>query len=537
MSLNIFQDVSLTVMPLRYSRSWEFMRRFRKDQDGSLIIMSLLLLITMLLMGGMAVDFMRFETERVKLQSIADRAVLAAAELEEDLDPSLIVTDFFEKAGYGEAIVGSPDITRTINTRQVGVTAEVNLDTIYLRFAGIDQLSAPATASAKEGVGKVEISLVIDVSASMRSGGSTGKVDEAGTRYGRIGDLQAAAKAFAETVLDEKYGGRVSLNIVPYGGHVNPGPEMAAYLGSTTAAHYEDVAFTLDENFTIDGETRTVGEMISAGAAVTDHRTAVSNHRINDDDLEDNEVYYVASSHCVEIADSDWAHAGLPSRGQDLLPTFMIYNYDDWELEQDVRGWGWCPHDESAIKYAIQDYEDVEDYIDDIILYDGTGTDMAMKWGLALLDPTTQPAFAHLNNINNDLVPDDFASRPAAWDDDATEKVIVLMTDGGITSQWRPGDNNDENNLLAKEPRSERVRRDFGSTAFNRFNATCELAKAPGRNITIYTVAFETTGRQADAMTECTSDEAQTHFETSGAGLVAVFQDIAEQITELRLTN
>jgi len=38
---------------------------FRRDEDGSIIMFSLFLFILMILIGGMAVDLMRFETRRV----------------------------------------------------------------------------------------------------------------------------------------------------------------------------------------------------------------------------------------------------------------------------------------------------------------------------------------------------------------------------------------------------------------------------------------------------------------------------------------
>ena len=69
----------------------EFIRR----EDGSLIIFSLFLLIMMLMVAGMSVDLMRTETQRSRLQSTLDRAVLAGASLEQTLNSEDVVRDYF----------------------------------------------------------------------------------------------------------------------------------------------------------------------------------------------------------------------------------------------------------------------------------------------------------------------------------------------------------------------------------------------------------------------------------------------------------
>ena len=43
--------------------------RFRKEEDGALIIFALMLFCLMIMIGGMAVDFMRYEWRRTALQN------------------------------------------------------------------------------------------------------------------------------------------------------------------------------------------------------------------------------------------------------------------------------------------------------------------------------------------------------------------------------------------------------------------------------------------------------------------------------------
>lgn len=459
------------------------MARFARDESGGIIILTLVLLTVMLVMGGMAVDFMRYEAQRAQLQSVSDRAVLAAAELDQTLDGEAVVVDFFEKAGLEETIIGTPSIQDTGNSRTVRVNSAIDVNTFYLRLIGIDQLNAPAQSAATEGVGKVEISLVIDISGSMRYGGSSSR--------GRFGDMQDAAIAFANKVLDPKYDGQVSLNIVPYAGATNPGRPMFNFLkGVGVGTVYDD-----------DGDP------------LPDH------------------------SSCLEMAPADWETSGLPGQYRDQVPVFMR-----WAIEPSVMDWGWCPQDKSSIQYGIKNAADAATFINGIRMHDGTGTHYGMKWGLAALDPNTQPAFAYLakidtdgDGIGGDIVPAEFVNRPAAWDDPETRKIIVLMTDGKITEQVRPDNPLDPENYEKTLSSGDRFNLTSRSENVKSFYAICDLAKSSARDVEVYTVAFETDSNGQTEMRNCASDPSM-YFPASGSGLTDVFEDIADQITDLRLS-
>src|SRR5215204_2390536 len=54
------------------------MRRFGRNEDGTLVIFALMMSLLMIMMGGIAVDVMRYETRRTSLQNTLDRSTLAA---------------------------------------------------------------------------------------------------------------------------------------------------------------------------------------------------------------------------------------------------------------------------------------------------------------------------------------------------------------------------------------------------------------------------------------------------------------------------
>ena len=68
------------------------------------------------------------------------------------------------------------------------------------------------------------------------------------------------------------------------------------------------------------------------------------------------------------------------------------------------------------------------------------------------------------------------------------------------------------------------------------FDTICVVAKSTTHDVEVYTVAFNVSGDGATQMRDCASEpKADYYFATSGAGLTDVFNNIASQITDLRL--
>lgn len=574
------------------------LKDFWSGEDGSLIILTVILLVIMLVLGGMAVDFMRQESARAKVQGITDIATLAATALGSTGDPDEIVRSHFLASGYDPATVDIVVDSDGVSTRNVTVAAPVEIETFYLRLIGMPTLSARARAKAEEGVNEVEISLVLDYSASMRTGGSTGRITEnSTTRRGRIGDLQDAARAFANVLLKPEYNGRFSLNIVPYGGSVNPGRAMFDHLSGedSKSIYIEDSVFDLATNspfelentvfWADDANEEFPGHYVYAGVDGEFGMVDGINDDINlsaltplGQDLGSNEYpnsapsvipdldpmlfgpdlqygtddddetatgvpariafRYDPPAHCLDIPAADMATSTLPSAGLPQLDTFMRYGYQDWEIEQQVRGWGWCPADDMRIQYAQQNASDVSTFFNQMTLYDGTGTDIGMKWGLALLDPATRSTFTALNAVDSALVPDASLGRPRDWDDARSKKIIVLMTDGFITAQARLDQDPHIDDLLDfKTKKSGEVSWHVEKTTTQaQFSALCDAAKHPSRNVQIYTVAFETSAAAGQLMSDCATAPSN-YYAADGASLTEVFENIAQQIAALRLSQ
>jgi len=456
---------------------------FWRREDGTLTTATAIWMIPVLVVGGACIDFMHHESERVLLQDCLDKAALAAANISYTEDPDDVrdvTMSWLNSGGCDHRLVGEPDIADSGHTRSVVVTARDRIRTHFLKLIGKDRLALNARSAAQNSVQNVEISLVLDISGSMNWGG-------------RFARMQEAASRFATTVLDQNGSNRVSLNVIPYAGQVNPGAAMFEYLGA---------------------------------------------QRLSDD----YQNYPLVSS-CIEMGpgapggDNDFRRAGLPNATRTEAPHFMY-----WNINWSVMDWGWCPQESAAIQYAqvsagsASEAGSLLHWIANLRMHDGTGTHYGMKYALALLDPSSQGAFAHLNDAG--LVPDQFANRPLPYEDGGTRKIIVLMTDGNITEQVRPKDPLDPENATVALGNRSWDREWISSAAQNveSFESVCNLAKSSDRNVVIYTVAFEAPAAAQQQLGRCATSSS-TYFNTTGDELIEAFDSIARTVYDLRLTN
>ncbi len=471
-------------------------RQFGRDESGAIIVMTILFLTLMMIMGGMAVDFMRFESRRTMLQSVADRAVLAAAELNQDKDAGAVVVDYFKKAGFDGTIIGTPDVISTADFSSVGVTARYEMDSIYLKMLGIEKLSAPAAATAIEGVANIEISLVVDISGSMRN--DVVPADGSASTQTKIEALRAAATTFSTTVLDPKYVDKISLSLVPYSEHVNAGPDLMAELPVTKLHDW---------------------------------------------------------SHCVEFEASEFNTSTITDAGSYEQMQHFQWNSAvvDGAYANEVVNTVCPQYDFERITPLSQDLTALNLQISQLQPRAGTSIFLGLKWGLALLDPSMETAVNGL--VSSGVIDNAFSGRPEAYPIDGiatdTQKVIVLMTDGQNDNSYRLKDGYYENENhyahwatnnfwyywsreLGYSSWSALAEQKFDNAIGNTYmQQLCTLAKA--NEVIIYAVAVEATTDGQQQMAQCASSNAH-FFNASGDDLEAIFSAIATQITELRLS-
>lgn len=190
---------------------------FVRQDDGQISVFTIILFFLMVAFGGMSVDMMRHENARTGLQQTLDRAILAAASMKQVRDPDIVVKDYFQKAGMIDQLA-AVDYDKAVDSREVTAAGTVPVQTYFMRLLDVNTLNAGAAAKAEEGASNIEISLVLDISGSMRFGD-------------QIGKLRVAAKSFFAQILTTDAKETTSINVVPYAGQVNVGPLLFTKLG------------------------------------------------------------------------------------------------------------------------------------------------------------------------------------------------------------------------------------------------------------------------------------------------------------------
>lgn len=505
-------------------------QHFAKSECGSLVVFGLILFLLMCMIGGLAVDVMRYEQRRTDMQQTLDRSVLAAASMTQALDPESVVNDYFAKSGLLDSL-DWVHVDSGLNYRIVTASASSPLAPFFLPMIGIDSMDVEAGSAAEQRISNVEVSLVLDISGSM--GGS------------RINNLRPAAREFVTSVLGTAEPGRVSISIIPYNAQVNIGKSMMD-------------AFNVDDT--------------------------------------------QASSACMELPDSVFTTNEL-SRTTSFRQNahFDPYNYTSGSNNMLYN----CPPQTGNIVTPLTDSEaTLHTAIDALVVGGNTSIDLGVKWGAYLLNRNSNPVIQHL--VTNGKVASKFNDRPL---DPATAdvlKVLVVMTDGENTTEYKMNDpyNSGNSNIYLHKtngrvsvyfdrantssdwwwPRTNswsssrdggggdsnynqltwpEVWKDYSVTYvayhfyalalnqnYNNWRSTfmswvydnkdsrlqqiCTAAKA--NNIVVYGIGFEAPSNGRTQVRACASTESH-YFDASGLEISTAFRAIANNISQLRLTQ
>jgi len=222
------------------AQSQSRLHRFAREEDGVVTAFALLMVLMMCFVGGIGVDLMRNEMERTNVQNTLDRAVIAAADREQTLDPQSVVLDYFAKSNLSEFIDSTDvQVDDRNNFRTVRAIARGSTKNMFMAVLGRDTLPIGARSTAAEGVSNIEVSMVLDISGSM--GGR------------KIEQMRTAAKEFVDIVMDGDKVDTTTISIVPYNGRVNAGSLMANYFPFTNQHTISNCVRFSDAQFNMPG--------------------------------------------------------------------------------------------------------------------------------------------------------------------------------------------------------------------------------------------------------------------------------------------
>ncbi|MCC1482313.1 pilus assembly protein TadG-related protein [Roseibaca sp. Y0-43] len=497
---------------------------FARAQDGAIIVLGLIIFVMMLMVSGLAVDVMRYENERVRLQGTSDRAVLAATSLMNNnttLTPVELAQAYFDAEGLGQYSQGRISVTDTPETgRVVRVTPEAPMETMFLRMSGVDQLAMSAPAAAVEGRGgptKLEIVMVLDASGSMGSMTSTGNT--------RLEEMKLAAKSFANQILTTSDPDLVSISLVTYDSWVLPTPGMLNHMlrvdGTGACMEFDDWADVRAGN---GPPAPSNGNGWGVGGTPPPFQDGGSpGNSGNNGNGNSNGIGVGVSVGGVGVSvgvggsngngstnGNGWGVGGTPPPFQNGASTEPYASVGQNSRNAEATRVN-CPTNAAyEVRPMVNDLTAFEGYVDAITTRGTTSIDLGARFGAMLLDPDMRPFIDAL--VDAGQLPESMRGRPFDWDEPNVARVMVLLTDGQNCCGARFNRDTQDDNTLA----------------------VCEGLRA--NDVTVYTVSFEAPQGGIDLLAECASSPGH-FFNTGGEELIASFDAIAThvQVQALRL--
>ena len=206
----------------QFRRNWS---HFPRNDRGNVAIIIGFSAIALVGSVGVAVDTSVAYNVKAQLGTAVDAAALAGARAFASPNRDADIQNFFNanfQDGYMGSVLQQPlEIATDPEARTVTVTARATIPTFFMRVLGTDSTDIAATGQATLSSRDVEVSLVLDVTGSMKDD---------------MEDLRAAANGLVDIVVQdqqEPFYSKVAL--VPYSAAVNVGSYADQVRGSLTA--------------------------------------------------------------------------------------------------------------------------------------------------------------------------------------------------------------------------------------------------------------------------------------------------------------
>lgn len=214
---------------------------------------------------------------------------------------------------------------------------------------------------------------------------------------------------------------------------------------------------------------------------------------------------------CLRMTPQDYQNGIWPSDEFEYVPDFYTFSASGSQP--------WCPVAGNELVPLSTNKENLFATIDNFHRSDGTGTDIGVAWGYATLDPTWRGRF------NNSV-----SGTPRAFNK-RTRKIMVVMSDGGITGQYYPSAADLTGTLPFKA-------NDVIATADETHQGYVDICnQAKSRNIEIYTVGFSIDDPTHEARLKECATSLEQHFSVEEGGLEAAFDNIALAVDPIRLSQ
>ncbi|WP_157970849.1 TadE/TadG family type IV pilus assembly protein [Pseudogemmobacter bohemicus] len=387
------KNIAFEGLTVRLARQ---MQQFAREERGSIGAVMVFFFFWMIVLGGIAVDVMRFETQRVAVQNTLDRAALAVANMNSALTTDevhttrqakadYIVGDYFSKANL-EKNLAYVRLDDGMNYRVVEARADVHSHNIFMNLIGIPTLDTMNTSIAEQRITDIEIMLVLDVSGSMAGA--------------KIDNLRIAAADFIDQVKESDNENRISIGVIPYNAQVNLGQKLREQYN---IRDLHGVAYSNCVELPIGSDANNIFQTLALSTSYEmPLMTAADTQSASSTD----NTYF------------NWRDQSNASQSR-LIGTAAAR---------------WCnPNTSTEITLPTKDAEAAKAGINALQASGNTSILLGMRWATALIDPSARGVYSALiadRSMDLEMYGRPFEYNDANTTDDDSLKVIVLMTDG-----------------------------------------------------------------------------------------------------------
>lgn len=469
-------------------------RSFAFDKRGNVAMITALSIMPIIIMAGGTQDFSRAVKERASIQIALDNAVAAAANMQLTDDPHQAVESFMNanfaasEAGLVEITV---DVEEFVNGRRVTATATKPVGTMVLGVIGRNEIIVSAKSVASQYVLNTEISLVLDVSSSMRGN--------------RLTSLKGAVGTFIDGVLTEETRDYTSVNIVPFGGTVNIGNLFDDYVVPEDGAVMDPSKSDYDTS-----------------------NLALGNYRFSQ------------GSKCLEYDDNDFDTHELPIQSRSQVPQFWVW----WDFHP------YCPDTQSAVMLNSSDKEALKAHVNGMTLSDGTGQEDGALWGLKSLSPSMRGKIGgDFSNRPFDFNTEETTKVLILMADGGITAQYRPKDYSRFNTSTSSGIS-DPSQTVGQIGSSSSIKKNFANratavskgninsginTTVGRFLEVCQQAKS--NDIVVYTIGFQINRQKdKDILIECASSESN-YYDVESLDIASAFQSIAAAVDSLRIES
>ncbi len=490
---------------------------FAKDKSGNVMILSGFFIVVLAMLGGAAVDYSQAVTVRARLSAALDAAALAvgAAEINDPKKAQELAQNIFDANFPSEELGITGVVNVNLGDNTVNLSANATVETALLGVIGKDTIQVGSETEVTRSNQKVEIVLVLDNTGSMKGS--------------KIKALRTAASALLDIMFgDSASSDNVKISLVPFSTTVNLGSD--AHLNG-----WIDTSGASSINATSFEPGVSVWQLYQDMAASNVQWEGCVVSRAEPFDTSDT----APTPGNPETLWVPFLSPDEPDSGEPGVPFFYANSYFD-----DVVGGSADERQRSTDKYddglpvtrfgpnyqcidqPIQPLTNtksiLQDAIDDMDAENTTNIPNGLAWGWRAISPGAP------------------FTEGAAYGEENTKKVIILLTDG--RNQWVGQNNHNKSRFSSYGYIGDELLGSYASYVQGerrmdeKTSEICQNIK--DEDITLYTITFKVnTNSLRDLMESCASDEAKYFDSPSNQSLINIFGQIAKELKLLRISK